>query len=159
MPGKRLILDHLRDLCDRYVPLASRHEGSLLPLPPISGDEWWWAHEIGHLLTVPLENIGRRYFGLGSPDRRVRAPEHELRCRELAAMSVSRRLLHAAGRRDLARRERANTCRITLYWEDRGRVQQILAERQCLQLPRDRDRLERKLQGVRAQARHRKGKT
>ena len=80
-----MTLDDLRDLRDRYVPLDSRHPDSFSAV-----EKWWYAHELGHLLTVPPRQIGQVMFGL---DGQGDLDEHELRCRELAAMSVSRRLL------------------------------------------------------------------
>src|SRR4051812_47849211 len=115
-----LTIEDLRDLCERYVPQMSRHPGSLTHMDrtPAKGDEWWYAHEIGHMFTVPPECVGEPYFGLGDdwPDRY--ANEGELRCYELAAMSVSRRLVVAAGRPDLARDEEDSTDETTLTWSD-----------------------------------------
>jgi len=74
--------------------------------------------------------------------------EHELRCRELAAMSVSGRLLEHAGRADLASQEREDTDTSTMYWDDRGRVAELLREFRCLHLPTTLQGLERKLSRV-----------
>jgi hypothetical protein len=139
-------LDDLRDLCKRYVPAGSRHPDSL----PGLYETWWWAHEIGHLLTVPLAQIGQPMFGMDTEvliDRDM-CDEHELRCRELAAMSVSWRLMTAAGRRDLAKQEFEDTDFMTASWDDKGRVEEILREHKCLRLPRDRRGLAKKIRQV-----------
>jgi hypothetical protein len=138
----------LRDLCERYVPGESRHKRSTSAFGHAPfGQEWWYAHEIGHLLTVPPDHIGLPMFGLEDPDD-VDFGEHELRCRELAAMAVSRRLLTAIGRRDLWLNEQNGTDTHTLYWDRRGRVEEILREHRCLRLPRTRRGLAQKIRGV-----------
>jgi hypothetical protein len=109
------------------------------------GHEWWYAHEIGHMLTVPLECIGKPYFGIRVPWPEPCHNEHELRCYELAAMSISRRLVTAAGRPDLARIEEDRTEVRTLTWSDRDGVRRILRRRGCSRLPHTREGLERKL--------------
>jgi hypothetical protein len=118
-----------------------------------SGTEWWYAHEIGHMLTVPLGHLGQPYFGLGDGTAEHYDNEHERQCYELAAMSISRRLLIAAGRRDLVREEESRTGVGTLNWQDRGDVRRILHERGCLWLPRTRAKIEGKLLDVVAAAR------
>lgn len=145
-----LTIEDLRELCDRYVPRTSRHPGSQVDMDSMDnqsmdGNEWWHAHEIGHMLTVPLENIGQPYFGIRVPWPEPCSNEHELRCYELAAMSISRRLVVAAGRPDLARVEENRTEVRTLKWNDRGGMRRILRRRGCLRLPRTRDGLEKKL--------------
>jgi len=58
-----LQLDDLCDLCERYVPIESRHpKARTLP----DADSWWPAHELGHLLTVPRARIGQPLFGIKS---------------------------------------------------------------------------------------------
>ena len=147
MTAGRLTLADLRQLCARYVPRASRHPGSL-----DRGDHWWPAHELGHLLTVDPRGIGQPLFGLEWSEASGTDPRcvHELRCRELAAMSVSRRLLTAAGRADLVRTEIDSTDGATLCYADGGRVRRILRKHRCLRVPRTRGELERKLRWVTA---------
>lgn len=141
----RLTAEALQDLCDRYVPRASRH-----PNATPSAELWWPAHEIGHLLVAQPEEIGLPLFGLdisvigGGPD--FKAYEHYVLCVELAAMSISRRLLFEAGERQLVRDERRATDYETLMYDDRGGVQKILIEHQCVKLPRTVEGLERKIQ-------------
>jgi hypothetical protein len=136
----------LRDLYvlyRRYVPVESRHRNAG------DGALWWPAHELGHLLTVPSNTIGLPMFGLdddADPDA-LNVPER--RCRELAAMSVSRRLLVACDRRDLADQEANDTDHDTTEyaWEDHAkrRIPEILREHGCLRISRSREALEAKL--------------
>ena len=87
--------------------------------------------ELGHLFTVltvlDLRRIGRPLFGLVLGDE---MGEHELRCRELAAMSVFQRLLRGAGREDLASEEYDETDSDTLSC-----MTEILRRCRCLRLP------------------------
>ena len=155
--SRRITLEDLKELCNEYVPSESRHASSW------DLDLWWPAHELGHLLTVEPEDIGTPYFGLDDRAGKVSARRrHELLCLELAAMHVGRRLLTAAGRPDLATKERSDTDYQTVYYNDRGRVLRILTERDCLRLPRTRVGLELRLQQVtsayRARQRRRTGR-
>ena len=108
------------------------------------------------MLTADPDKIGEPLFGLDDDDALSQVSdhdengeiEHELRCRELAAMSISERLLESAGRGDLASQEREDTDYTTMTWDDRGRVAEILREFRCRRLPRTRAALERKLARV-----------
>ena len=133
----RITLRDLRELRDLHVPRIVRRGFG-------GRSRYWPAHEIGHLLTTEAWRHLRPAFALAPPDADDRL-EHELRCRELAAMSVSRRLLCAAGRPDLARDERDDTDSTTVTWDDRGRVERILRRFRVLRLPRDRAGLEARL--------------
>ena len=137
---------------DRYVPEV---------------DTYWHAHEIGHLLIALPEENGEPEYVLGSSSglyithalvaRRAEAVkrvtvriaddadmlEIYARACELAAMDISRRLLAAAGRGDLHVRERADTARETLEFDDRGAVRGLLRLRGVERLPHDRDGLAR----------------
>jgi len=145
----KLTLRDLSLLYRRYVPVASRHPRAW----PSDGALWWPAHELGHLLTVPPEWIGLPMFGLDDNGELDSPKTHELCCRELAAMSVSRRLLIACGRRDIARREGEETDYETMMHLDdpsaRRRVRAILRKHNCVRLPRTREGLEAKLAAVR----------
>lgn len=69
MTADVLTMVDLRRLCGAYVPRASRHPHSLGRLR--SSETWWYAHELGHLLTSLPGEIGQPMFGLdvarGSP--------------------------------------------------------------------------------------------
>lgn len=139
-----LTLRDLFDLFERYVPVTSRHASAKRGDGPL----WWPAHEIGHLLTVPSSAIGRPLFGLDDVNDPARANVHERLCRELAAMSVSRKLLTACGRADLADQEVEDTDSDTMYYDPGKRLRVILREHRCLRLPRTRKGLETKLRRV-----------
>ena len=138
-----LTLQDLREVCDRYVPLASRHERSF------SGPAWWPAHEIGHLLVAKPAEIGEPLFGIGdvfdNADAKyvTAARQRYLLTVECAAMIVSRRLLIAAGKRSLATDEAEDTDHDTMTWwfDNGGRVTEFLRLR-CPGVPRSRTRLE-----------------
>lgn len=144
-----LTLRALRTLYLRYVPSDSRHYNA------DDGARWWPAHEIGHLLTVPLENIGEPMFGIDieglNPETDIQL-ELKLIAYEGAAMSISHRLLVAAGHRELAKQEGKDTDDYTLGVTDtprsRRRIQHILRDHRCLRIPRTVEGLENKLAAV-----------
>lgn len=138
-------LEDLRELCDRYVPANSRHENSLR----VEGSEWWPAHELGHLIVAAPNEIGRPLFGLeDSQDYPFEgdARRHAyLLTVERAAMTVSRRLLVACGREDIADDELEDTDYDTVEWDPRGRVTRRLRRLGVERIPRTRARLEKML--------------
>jgi len=127
-------LDDLHELCNHYVPVTSRHANSI----SYTSAAWWPAHELGHLIVAAKRDIGKPMFGI---DDDSRYSEHYRRCMEIAAMRVSRRLLTAVGRRDLADDEAEDTDLATRYYDDRGDVKVILRKRRALKIPRSRKRL------------------
>lgn len=141
VPTPDLTLVDLRQLCDQYVPIASRMRFSLDPCAPA----WWYAHELGHLLTVDHASIGQPLFGLfeerNPPSERWLC---EMMDYELAAMDVSRQLLVTAGREDLADDEYQETDHTTIARMDMdgGRVQDILNACHCTVMPVTRAGLE-----------------
>ena len=100
--------------------------------------DWWAAHELGHLIVSAKRDIGKPMFGI---DDDSRYSEHYRRCMEIAAMCVSRKLLTAAGRADLADQEAEDTDTDTMYYDDRGGARAILRRRQALRIPRTREGL------------------
>lgn len=143
MPNDPITLTGLRLLCDLYVPRVARHAVSLWP----HAGDWWPAHEIGHLLTA-IEPWRRKapLFGFDLPDEPKSKQVHEAYCRELAAMSISRRVHTSMDRHDLVCAECESTDSQILTWKDNGRVRQILQQADCVYLPRTLSGLERKLQ-------------
>lgn len=141
-----MTLRDLRSLYLRHVPVSSRHYNA------DDGAKWWHAHELGHLLTVEPDSIGWSMFGLDDANDPHGQNVHDRLCRELAAMSVSRRLLKACGREDIAQLEIEETDSVTLRYLDepkaRRRVDAILREHSCLRIPRTRDALAAKLERI-----------
>jgi hypothetical protein len=149
----RLTLRDLRELCERYVPIASRHPDSL-EHPDRVTQLWRYSHELGHLLTVPPTRIGSRGFGMdpeleGDPREVVWIPY------DLAAMHVSKRLLGACGRADLfyGRNGELDDANLEVVRDHHYEVaDRILRRRRVLRLPADRLRLEAKVRRVVEQA-------
>lgn len=116
------------------MPLVSRHPGARTGF-----DLWWPAHEIGHLLTVPRRNIGMPLFGLDNEGDSYQAYE-------LAAMSISRRLLAACGRPDLFYDPKIGELESSNYdivhFGPRARARRLLRQRRLLRLPHTRSGLE-----------------
>lgn len=134
-----LTLKHLTTLCACYVPRVARSAGFKFDRRRAS---FWPAHEIGHLLTTEPWRHKTELFGL---DIDSSTSWHESACRELAAMSVSRRLLAIVGRDDLYRMELRYTDSDTLNHSDRGRVKQLLRRFKVQRLPTTFEGLERLL--------------
>lgn len=136
-----ITLGDIRALYQRYVPRASRHPGAREARAP----QWWPAHEIGHLLTVPHRNIGLPMFGLDDEGASYQETERFLDY-ELAAMSISRRLLSACGRPDLFYDPKIGELEASDYdvvhFGSRGRARRLLRRRRLLRLPRTRSGLE-----------------
>lgn len=131
-----LTLDDIFELYLRYVPTVSRHE-SAEDLP----DTWWPAHELGHLLTVPRCQIGKPMFGLpqvGPCD--PNAPRSY--AYELAAMSISRRLLKAVGQPKLFDQELEASEYDVIHYGSHACARRILRRRNLLRLPHDHPCLE-----------------
>ena len=141
MPPQHLILGDIRVLYQRYVPDASRHPGAR----EVGGPRWWPAHEIGHLLTVPHRNIGMPMFGLDNEGASYEETERFL-AYELAAMSISRRLLTACGHPELFYHPKIGELEASDYdvvhFGSRSYAQRLLRRRQLLRLPRTRAGLE-----------------
>lgn len=102
--------------------------------------------------SVEPDSIGWSMFGLDDADDPYGQNVHDRLCRELAAMSVSRRLLKACGREDIAQLEVEETDSVTLRYLDepkaRRRVDAILREHGCLRIPRTRDALAAKFERI-----------
>lgn len=91
-----LTLDDLCELYRRYVPVTSRHPNARRWARRWARVATWWpAHELGHLLTVPPAWIGRPVFGMDTDVAPYEPNAARWYAYELAAMSVSRRLLTA----------------------------------------------------------------
>jgi hypothetical protein len=133
----RLTIDDIFELYLRYVPESSRHDNA-----DEEADSWWPAHELGHLLTVPPRQIGLPWFGLPVELGPYEPGADRSYAYELAAMSVSRRLLEAARRPKLFDSELENSNLVVIHYGSRASARRILRRRGVLRLPRDRVRLE-----------------
>lgn len=141
-----LTLDDLRELYGRYVPAASRHPNARRWARRWSRvASWWPAHELGHLLTVPPAWIGRPLFGMDTDVQPQDPNAGRWFAYELAAMSVSRRLLTACGRLDLFLDELKYTDGNVIYYGSTAQGRRILRRAHALRLPRSRAGLEAKL--------------
>lgn len=128
----RLRLRDIYELAMHHVPKASMHEGLVHHGRP----QWWPAHELGHLLVAAPSEIGEPYFGLSDIVGAFRPSEdidHRrltyARTIERSAMVISRHLLAAAGRADLAEQEREDTDSDTMFWEPGDRIRCLLIAR------------------------------
>lgn len=122
-----LTLKHLSSLCMKYVPRVAWHPAVRDNRRRVS---FWPAHELGHLLTTERWRHREPYFGLDddkmSYDRMI--------AYEVAAMSVSRRLLSTVGRPDLYAMEREYTDGDVLSWP-RARANALLRKFRVRRLP------------------------
>lgn len=141
-----LTLDDIFDLYQRYVPEASRHENA-----DDEPESWWPAHELGHLLTVPPRQIGLPWFGLPVEPSPCDPNADRGYAYELAAMSVSRRLLASSGRPDLfsgPNGELEGSGSNVMLYGSHVYARRIMRRRGVLRLPRDRSRLEARIRRV-----------
>lgn len=143
MTDRPLRLDDLLALCRAYVPRKSRHGASYTRH---SKGQWWPAHELGHLLTVPREAIGLPLFGMNT-DVPYSDPSFAVQAAyELAAMSVSRRLLTTVGRPDLFEIESEGSDYEVMHYGSYRRAKTILRKTRTLRIPRTVRALERRLE-------------
>ena len=127
----------LKELCKLYIPKASRHPASIR-----GPGDWWPAHELGHLLTVPRRTIGKPLFGMDTTTGTWAPDFDRVSAYEIAAMFISERLLVACGRTDLFDEEVANTDPEIKEYGSRSRASQIL-RRRCPRVSTTRAGLER----------------
>lgn len=142
----------LKELCDLYVPKASRHDRSF----DVGCPKWWPAHELGHLLVAAPNEIGVPMFGLYDADDKpgglldveiTEARRRYMLSVECAAMTLSERLLINVGYLELAMAESEDTDYDTMtWWDDHRPLVADFVRSRCPRLPRNRDRLERLLQ-------------
>lgn len=95
-----LSLAEIRDFAYRFVPPAAADERLYL----YGCRSWWPAHELGHFLVASKRECRQFQFGL---DLMARSKPHYYRsvAKEIAAMSVSQRLLRNGGHIKLADEE------------------------------------------------------
>ena len=135
-----LCLVAIRDLAYRFVPMiAADHR-----LANSGPQSWWPAHEIGHFLVATPAECNEEQFGIGM----YAAGEKfsYVITKELAAISISQRLLRRSGHAALAAEEIQCTDEDTLAcsferWCKRS-VKKLLRANNALRLPTTRKGLE-----------------
>lgn len=104
-PATTLRLTEICDLAHRFVPSAAVDER----LHMYGHRSWWPAHEIGHFLVATRSECRKRMFNLdlaiGLDHVVGRGSYHYAIAKEIAAISVSQRLLRRAGHAKLANEE------------------------------------------------------
>jgi hypothetical protein len=95
-----LRLAEIRDLAYRFVPPAAADERMYQD----SARAWWGAHEIGHFLVATAAECRSFQFGLEFVmERRLHRKRYRYTiAKEMAATSISQRLLRRAGHTRLA---------------------------------------------------------
>jgi hypothetical protein len=137
-----LRLDEIHDLARRFVP-ATAADRRLYESGPHS---WWPAHEIGHFLVATRAECHEHKFGIDAYAAEETAEYRYMIIREIAAISISQRLLRRSGRDDLADEEIQYTDEGTLDcsfepWCQRA-VRTLLRANHVMHLPTTLPRLE-----------------
>jgi len=105
-----LRLADIHDLAQRFVPKAAA-DRRLYESGPSS---WWPAHEIGHFLVATRAECREPKFGIDSCADHGSSTYRYVITKEIAATSISQRLLRRSGHSDLADDEIQYTDEITL---------------------------------------------
>lgn len=137
-------LSEIRDLAHRFVPQAAA-DRRLYECGPRS---WWPAHEIGHFLVATADECRQPRFGIDdeeSPGIDKSWSRYAI-AKEIAATSISQRLLRRSGHGSLAVDEIQYTDEHTLEcafeaWCERA-VQKLLRANKTARLPSTRAGLE-----------------
>ena len=150
----KLHLTQIWDLANRFVPAIAADRR----LHDSGPNSWWPAHEIGHFLVATAAECSAPRFGIDTyvgeldPACIVRGTEAVLRyviTKEIAATSISQRLLRRSGHATLADEEIQYTDETTLEcsferWCKRS-VDRILRVNSAMRLPTTRQGLETRL--------------
>ena len=97
-----LLLTEIRDLAYRFVPGTAADER----LYGYGARSWWPAHEIGHFLVATPAECRQYLFGLDIESRNIESRNfHYVIVREIAAISISQRMLRRSGHAALADEE------------------------------------------------------
>jgi hypothetical protein len=142
-----LRLAEIRDLAYRFVPGVAA-DPRLYDIGARAYHSWWPAHEIGHFLVATHDECRQLLFGLDF-DYRVSRHRRYAIMKELAATSISQRILRRSGHTSLADEEICYTDTDTLEcsfepWCKRA-CRKLLREHRLVHLPTTADRLERLL--------------
>lgn len=141
-----LRLAEIHALAHRFVP----HVAADKRLFTNSHRSWWPAHEIGHFLVATAEECRQHQFGIdGGTSLSGTKRYRYVIARELAATSISQRLLRRSGHKSLADEEIQYTAEDTLEcafesWCRRS-VQKLLRTNKASRLPTTRVGLEVRL--------------
>lgn len=96
-----LRLTEIRDLAWRFVPAAAAD----IRLYESGHRSWWPAHEIGHFLVATRDECRACMFGIDDYAANETPRYRYMIAREIAAISISQRLLRRSGHVDLADEE------------------------------------------------------
>ena len=146
-----LRLIEIRDLAYRFVPDTAA-DSRLYDSGARAYHSWWPAHEIGHFLVATRAECRQRLFGLDDCFTSLStysASEPRFRyviAKEIAATSISQRLLRRSGHTSLADEEIQYTNEATLeclfeLWCKRF-VEKLLRANKVMRLPTTRQGLE-----------------
>jgi hypothetical protein len=129
-----LSLVQIRDLAYRFIPGAAADDR----LYRYGSRSWWPAHEIGHFLIATRRECRAYQFGLDINSRSSPRYQYAI-AKEIAAMSISQRMLRRSGHVKLADEEIEYTDEDTLdcsheRWCKRA-VGQLLREHRIRRLP------------------------
>jgi len=137
-------LTQIRDLAYRFVPGAAADE-RLYTYGPRT---WWPAHEIGHFLVATRTECRRYMFDLDGYAQSTCAPSRYryVVAKEIAAMSISQRLLRRAHHATIADEEieytDEGTIECTFESWCRRAVQDLLQKNRAARLPTTRAGME-----------------
>lgn len=129
-----LSLAEIHDLAHRFVPRAAADER----LYRYGAQSWWPAHEIGHFLVATKAECRQYMFGLDIEAQPSRRYLHAI-AKEIAAISISQRMLRRSGHVELADEEIQYTDENTLEctferWCKRS-VDKLLRTHRLVRLP------------------------
>lgn len=137
-----LRLGEIRDLAYRFVPgVAADYR-----LYESGARSWWPAHEIGHFLVATRDECHTFMFGIGDCATSGTSKYRYFISREIAAISISQRLLRRSGYGNLADEEiyytDENTIDCSFERWCRRTVRALLHTNRVLRLPTTYTRLE-----------------
>lgn len=129
-----LRLSEIRDLAYRFVPVAAAD----YRLYDSVSCSWWPAHEIGHFLVATPAECRERQFGLDAYEDDESKVRYVI-AKEIAATSISQRLLRRSGQVTLADEEIEYTDEWTIEcsferWCKRS-VERLIRANKALRLP------------------------
>ncbi len=138
-------LTEICDLAYRFVPAIAADRR----LYDFDDRSWWPAHELGHFLVATRAECRERKFGIDAYATEETQRYRYMITREIAATSISQRLLRRSGHFDLADEEIQYTDENTIDcsfepWCRRA-VRELLRANRVLRLPTTRARLEKLL--------------